>query len=129
MAPYNGQLYRARIVSFGGTQLKDINSLHEDLQVDVEFIDFGNRDTLRLKDIRDITKDLIDRLPPAFALKCCLDGIAPTAAHNEFMFELTESQSLIFKCKSKDEINNRYMVELFEPLHNNESFLGLYRYK
>lgn len=126
MAPFQNQLFRARIVSFGNAQIKNLNSIQDDLHVDVFFIDYGNTESVRLREIREITPDLVDRLPPAFAYRCCLDGIEPLPQYNDFLTELIDFVNLIFKCKAKDEANNRYVVELFDALHN-DSFMGLYK--
>lgn len=125
IAPFDQGLYRARIVSYGGNNLRNLSSLHEDLLVDVFYIDYGNSHQLKLKDLREITPDLVDRLPRGFAIRCALD-LHPSPVFDEFLFELIERERLAVRCKSRDD-NGVYIVDFIDP-DTKDTFIDMYKY-
>lgn len=90
------------------------------------FIDYGNTDVVTLKDLREITPDLVDRLPKGFAIRCSLE-LTPTAAYEEFLAELIESEGLLVKCKSRNE-QGIYCVDLYNP-QTKDSFIEMFKYE
>lgn len=83
---------------------------------------------LRLKDLREITPDLIDRLPKGLAIHCSLDvPEADVDSYTELLGELMENASFEVKCKWKDENKNVYHVDLLD-VETKKSFLEMFRY-
>ena len=105
--------------------MRNLNSLHEDLLVDVFYIDYGNSHQLKLKNLREITPDLVDRLPRGFAIRCTLD-LQPSPVFDEFLFELIERERLAVRCKSRDD-NGVYVVDFIDP-DTKDTFIDMYKY-
>lgn len=126
MFPDDRQFYRAKILSYTGNDLKRLDTLNEELFVDVHYVDFGNKATVMLKYLREITPDLVDRLPKSYAINCRLD-VDPSKEHNSFLCSLIEYGAFLVKCKNRVGGSVPYNVELLTP-NDKASFLDLYKY-
>lgn len=90
------QYYRAKIISFN------------EIECEVFYIDFGNSSKVKLNQIKEITPDLIERLPKAFSISCELD--------------LTQSN---FKTNDDIEDLNKYIGEIaIDDLKFNVKFIS-----
>lgn len=127
IAPFEDAFYRAKIISFGANRAKSLHTLHEDLLVNVVFVDYGNQAQVSLKDLREITPDLVDRLPRGFALRCSLDVTeSALASYSELLAEFLDSGLFEVKCRARDERTGLYLVDLHDA-QTKESFTDLFK--
>lgn len=130
----DSQFYRAKIIGFENDSLKNINNFKEDLKLDVFYLDYGNTSKVKFNQILEITPDLIDRLPRAFAINCKLDFTNALSKYdieefNSFFFEIFETKKFLAKFKARKAENKYhdsgfYEVQLYDS-ENKKSLIEL----
>lgn len=127
----DGQYYRAKIIGYGDESLKAINDINQELPVDVLYIDYGNQSRVKFNQLREITPDLVDRLPCSFAIHCQMkvgsEHQTPVRSTlmTEFLINLLDSEKkLQLKPISVSE-DNKYLVDLLD-WETNMSFCDIF---
>ena len=120
----DGLFYRAKIIG------ANAHCVH------VFYIDYGNTSIVQIKDLREITDDLVDRFPRNFAINCRLDlAYAPTNQEleliNSFFFELIDQTHFDLKLKTRltDNKYNQsgfYLVDMFDA-RTKENVIDLFK--